>query len=105
MKPATVVVVLSAALLLWEIGVRLFHSFAADPAGTLRDLLAFLETPGLFMRHLGFTLGMTSSDLPWPSCSESHWPSHRLFALLERTIYTLLVALNSIPRWRWRRCS
>ena len=54
-----VVVVLSAALLLWEAGVRLFKPSPLILPAPSAIVAAFCETPALFMRHLGFTLGMT----------------------------------------------
>ena len=54
-----VVVVLTAALLLWEAGVRLFRPSPFILPAPSVIFAAFFETPGVFMRHLGFTLGMT----------------------------------------------
>jgi len=51
-----VVVVLSAALLLWESAVGCFILRRLILPTPPRSFLAFPETPGLFMRHLGFTL-------------------------------------------------
>ena len=52
-----VVVVLAAALLLWEAGVRLFRPSPLILPAPSAVFAAFLETPGVFIRHLGFTLG------------------------------------------------
>ena len=54
-----VIVVLVAALVLWEIGVRVFQPSPLILPAPSAILAAFLETPGLFLRHLGFTLWMT----------------------------------------------
>ena len=54
-----VIVVLAAALLVWEVGVRLFQPSPLILPAPSAVFAAFLETPGLFLRNLGFTLGMT----------------------------------------------
>ena len=54
-----VVLVLFVALLLWEGSVWLFKPAPLILPAPSAVLGAFLQTPGLFMRQLGFTLGMT----------------------------------------------
>ena len=90
-----VIVVLGAALLLWEIGVRIFHPSPLILPAPSAIFAAFLETPGLFMRNLGFTLGMTCIGFALAVALAVGIVYSRF---LERTIYTLLVALNSIPK-------
>ena len=93
-----VIVVLAAALLLWEGCVRLFHPSPLILPAPSAILAAFLETPGLFMRHLGFTLGMTCIGFVLAVVLGVALAVGIVYSrLLERTIYTLLVALNSIP--------
>ena len=94
-----VVVVLSAALLLWEAGVRLFKPSPLILPAPSAIFAAFLETPGLFMRHLGFTLGMTCIGFALAVVLGVALAVGIVYSrFLERTIYTLLVALNSIPK-------
>jgi NitT/TauT family transport system permease protein len=54
-----VIVVLAAALLLWEAGVWLFHPSPLILPAPSAIFAAFMETPGVFLRHLAFTLAMT----------------------------------------------
>lgn len=59
---------------------------------------AFLETPGVFLRHLGSTPGTTSPGVALAGGLGVALAVGMVYSrLLERTIYTLLVALNSIP--------
>jgi len=85
-----VIVVLAAALLLWEIGVRLFHPTPLILPAPSAIFAAFLETPGIFLRNLGFTLGMT--------CIGFALAVVLGVALAVGIVYSLLVALNSIPK-------
>jgi hypothetical protein len=74
---------------------------------------AFLETPGVFLRHLGSTLGTTCLGFGLAGGLGVALAVGIVYSrLLERTIYTLLVALNSIPfvsllllDWSERCCS
>ena len=60
---------------------------------------AFMETPLLFLRHLGFTLLMTSIGFGLSVGLGVALAVGIVYSrLLERTVYTLLVALNSIPK-------
>ena len=47
-----VILVLAALLLLWEIGVRIFHPSPLILPAPSVIVAAFFETPGLFLRHL-----------------------------------------------------
>src|ERR1700735_4596584 len=90
-----VIVVLGAALLLWEIGVRIFHPSPLILPAPSAIFSAFLETPGLFMRNLGFTLGMTCIGFVLAVVLGLGLAIGIVYSrFLERTIYTLLVALN-----------
>ena len=94
-----VVVVLGTALLLWEAGVRLFRPSPLILPAPSAIFAAFLETPALFMRHLGFTLGMTCIGFVLAVVLGVALAVGIVYSrFLERTIYTLLVALNSIPK-------
>jgi len=94
-----VIVVLAAALLLWEIGVRIFHPSPLILPAPSAIFMAFLETPGLFMRNLGFTLGMTCIGFALAVVLGVALAVGIVYSrFLERTVYTLLVALNSIPK-------
>lgn len=94
-----VVLVLAAALILWEVGVALFHPSPLILPAPSAVFSAFMETPGLFMRHLGFTLAMTCVGFVLAVALGIALSVGIVYSpLLERTVYTLLVALNSIPK-------
>ena len=94
-----VIVVLAAALLLWEIGVRIFHPSPLILPAPSAIFAAFMETPGVFLRHLGFTLAVTCLGFGLAVGLGVALAVGIVYSrLLERTIYTLLVALNSIPK-------
>lgn len=94
-----VVAVLVAALVLWEIGVLIFQPSPLILPSPTAIAAAFMETPGLFLRHLGFTLAMTSLGFVLAVALGVALAVGIVYSpLLERTVYTLLVALNSIPK-------
>ena len=94
-----ITLVLIAIFGAWEIGVALAKPsplILPAPSQVFRE---FLATPVVFLKHLGFTLATTCAGfalavilgviLAVGIASSS---------LLERSVYTLLVALNSIPK-------
>lgn len=94
-----VILVLAVALLLWEGGVWLFQPPPLILPAPSAIVGAFLQAPGLFMRQLGFTLGMTCLGFALAVVLGVLLAVAIVSSkLLERTIYTLLVALNSIPK-------
>ena len=94
-----VVAVLVAALVLWEIGVLIFQPSPLILPSPTAIVAAFMETPGLFLRHLGFTLAMTSLGFLLAVVLGVALAVGIVYSpLLERTVYTMLVALNSIPK-------
>ena len=94
-----VVAVLAAALVLWEIGVLILQPSPLILPSPTAIVAAFMETPGLFLRHLGFTLAMTSLGFVLAVALGVALAVGIVYSpLLERTVYTLLVALNSIPK-------
>lgn len=94
-----VVLVLAACLLLWEVGVRIFQPPQLILPAPSTIVAAFMETPGLFLRHLGFTLVMTLVGFILSVVLGVALAVGIVYSrFLERTVYTLLVALNSIPK-------
>jgi NitT/TauT family transport system permease protein len=94
-----VIVVLAAAMLLWEAGVRIFHTSPLILPAPSMIVAAFFEAPGLYLRHLGFTLGMTVLGFVLSVVLGVAMAVGITYSrFLERTVYTLLVALNSIPK-------
>lgn len=94
-----VLVVLIGTLLLWEIGVRIFEPSPLILPAPSAIFAAFMETPGVFMRHLGFTLAMTCIGFGLSVVLGVLLAVAIVYSpFIERTVYTLLVALNSIPK-------
>jgi NitT/TauT family transport system permease protein len=94
-----IIAVLAAALLLWELGVRIFHPSPLILPSPSMIAAAFLEAPALFLRHLAFTLAMTLLGFVLAVVLGVGLAVGIIYSrFLERTAYTLLVALNSIPK-------
>src|ERR1700722_13792196 len=94
-----IVVVLAAALLLWEIGVRIFHPSPLILPAPSMVVVEFFQAPALYLRHLAFTLVMTLFGFVLAVVLGVALAVGIIYSrFLERTAYTLLVALNSIPK-------
>jgi NitT/TauT family transport system permease protein len=94
-----VVLVLIGSLVFWEIGVWWFQPSPLILPPPSAVISAFMETPWVFMRHLGFTLWMTALGFVLAVVLGVLLAIAVVYSpLVERTIYTLLVALNSIPK-------
>lgn len=94
-----IVLVLAACLLLWELGVWFFEPSPLILPTPSAVFAAFLETPGMFLRHLGFTLAMTCIGFALAVILGVVLAVLIVYSpFVERTVYTLLVALNSIPK-------
>jgi NitT/TauT family transport system permease protein len=94
-----VIVVVFAALLAWEGAVRVFQPSPLILPAPSAIAVAFWETPQLFMRHLGFTILTTMAGFASAVVLGVLLAVGIVYSrFLERTVYTLLVALNSIPK-------
>jgi NitT/TauT family transport system permease protein len=94
-----IVLVLAATLLLWEAGVRIFHPSPLILPAPSMVVAEFLQAPALYLRHLAFTLGMTLIGFVLAVVLGVALAVGIIYSrFLERTAYTLLVALNSIPK-------
>lgn len=94
-----IIVVVLAALLVWEGAVRLVQPSPLILPAPSAIAIAFWETPELFMRHLGFTLLTTMAGFASAVVLGVLLAVGIVYSrFLERTVYTLLVALNSIPK-------
>lgn len=94
-----VVIVLVLSMLLWEVAVRFFEASPLILPAPSAIFAAFLETPGIFIRHLGFTLAVTAAGFALAVVLGIILAIGIVYSpFLERTVYTLLVALNSIPK-------
>lgn len=94
-----IAVVIVASLLAWEAAVLLVRPSPLILPSPSAIALAFWETPSIFLRHLGFTVlttfvGFASAVVIGVLLAVGIVYSR----FLERTVYTLLVALNSIPK-------
>ncbi|MEJ8573565.1 ABC transporter permease [Microbaculum marinum] len=94
-----VLLVLISVVILWEAAVAIFKPpviFLPPPSAIWTE---FASTPGIFIRHMGYTLGTTAlafflSVVLGVILAVGIVQSK----FLERTVYTLLVALNSVPK-------
>jgi NitT/TauT family transport system permease protein len=94
-----IVIVLAVTLLVWEAGVRIFHTSPLILPAPSVIVAEFFKAPGLYLRHLAFTLGMTMLGFALAVVLGVALAVGIIYSrFLERTAYTLLVALNSIPK-------
>ena len=95
----TTLSVVLGAFLLWEIAVRILHPppiILPPPSLVVRE---FVDAPGYFLRQAGFTLYTTVAGFVLAVILGLALAIGIVHSrVLERTIYTLLVALNSVPK-------
>lgn len=93
------VLVLVATVVLWEAAVWFLKPqpiILPAPSRIWQELVA---TPSYFLRHAGYTLGTTVVGFALSVALGVGLAVGIVYSrLLERTIYTLLVALNSLPK-------
>ena len=86
-------------LLLWEIGVRIFHPAAFVLPAPIAILQELVDAPAFLFRQSMFTLGTTLAGFVLALILGFAAAVGIIYSrFLERTLYTLLVALNSIPK-------
>lgn len=94
-----IILVLAFTFLAWEIGVYAFQAsplILPPPSAVFK---AFAASPVLYIKQLGFTLAMTCVGFFLAVVLGIFLAIMIVYSpLVERTIYTLLVALNSIPK-------
>jgi NitT/TauT family transport system permease protein len=94
-----VVLVLAASLILWELAVWAVRPSPLILPAPTAILGEFMTTPGVFVRHLGYTLAITVAGFVLALALGVALAVGIVYSrFLERTVYTLLVALNSIPK-------
>lgn len=94
-----VVGVVLVGLVLWEVGVWLFGARPMILPAPSRVLEAFWQFPHIYLRHAGFTLITTAIGFGLAVVFGVMMAIGIVYSkLLERTLYTLLVALNSVPK-------
>jgi NitT/TauT family transport system permease protein len=93
------VLIVASVLLLWELSVFLFTPSPLILPAPSTVIAEFLTTPGVFLRHSGFTLAITAAGFAIAVILGVFLAVGIVYSrFLERTVYTLLVALNSIPK-------
>jgi NitT/TauT family transport system permease protein len=91
--------VLIGAFLLWELGVRTLGASPLILPAPSAILASFLDAPGLYLRHAGFTLLTTAIGFGLAVALGVALAIGIVSSrLIEHTVYTLLVALNSVPK-------
>ncbi|NBS00559.1 MAG: ABC transporter permease [Rhizobiales bacterium] len=94
-----IILVLVFAFLVWEIGVQTFQPSPLILPPPSAVFQAFLNSPALYLKQLGFTLAMTCIGFFLAVVLGVILAILIVYSpLIERTVYTLLVALNSIPK-------
>ena len=93
------VLIVAGVLLLWEIGVLIFAPSPLILPAPSAVISEFLTTPSVFLRHSGYTLAITAAGFLIAVILGVLLAVGIVYSrFLERTVYTLLVALNSIPK-------
>jgi NitT/TauT family transport system permease protein len=98
-KPISVTAVLVSFFMLWEVAVRLFDipSFLLPPPSQLAT--EFTSSPGYFLLHAGYTLWTTIAGFGLALILGVLVAIGIVYStFLERTLYTLLIAFNSVPK-------
>jgi NitT/TauT family transport system permease protein len=94
-----IILVLAFTFIAWEVGVYAFQAsplILPPPSAVFK---AFAASPALYLKQLGFTLAMTCVGFLLAVVLGVILAIVVVYSpLAERTIYTLLVALNSIPK-------
>lgn len=88
-----------AVLLIWEVCVAIFAPPPLILPAPSAILVEFWSTPWVFIRHSGYTLSVTALGFAIAVVLGVVLAVAIVYSrFLERTVYTLLVALNSIPK-------
>ncbi len=96
-RDALVIVV--ASLFIWEACVELFAPSPLILPAPSAIFAEFWSSPWVFIRHSGYTLAVTAAGFAIAVALGVVLAVAIVYSrFLERTIYTLLVALNSIPK-------
>lgn len=98
-KPLSVVAVLLGSFVAWELFVRLFDvpGFLLPPPTLV--LSEFFNSPGYYLYHTGFTLWTTTAGFAISVVIGVLLSIAIVYStFLERTLFTLLIAFNSVPK-------
>ena len=98
-RPLEVTLVLLAMLALWALAVALFNPQAFILPSPMSVLREFASSPGYFMQHTAYTLATTLGGFLAALILGFLAAVGIVYStFLERTLYTMLVALNSVPK-------
>ena len=98
-RPFEVGMVLLGVLVLWELAVVVLKPQAFILPGPLSVFKEFVSTPAYFLEHTAYTLATTLSGFLAALVLGFIAAVGIVYStVLERTLYTLLVALNSVPK-------
>lgn len=98
-RAGTVLAVLIGSLVLWELAVLVFGPSPLILPAPSAIFASFLEAPSIYLRHAGFTLLTTALGFGLAVGLGVALAIGIIYSrLLEHTIYTLLVTLNSVPK-------
>lgn len=93
------VIVLVISILIWEVCCRLFNPPIFVLPKPIEILREFLSNPGYFLSNAGYTLGVTLGGFVLAVALGLVLAVAIISSkLVEATIYTLLVTLNSVPK-------
>lgn len=98
-KPVSITAVLVSFFVVWEVAVRLFNipGFLLQPPSQL--VVEFAEAPGYFLSHAAFTLWTTVAGFGLSLVIGVLLAIGIVYStFLERTLYTLLITFNSVPK-------
>tara|TARA_R110000751_G_scaffold8822_7_gene34111 strand:+ start:34493 stop:35272 length:780 start_codon:yes stop_codon:yes gene_type:complete len=98
-KLISVVAVLVVTVLVWEVLCWYFEARDFILPAPSRIIMEWAEAPGYFLKHAGYTLMTTLVGFALAvvlGVAMAVGIVHSVF--LDRTLYTLLVALNSVPK-------
>lgn len=98
-RTASIVLVLVGAVVLWEIGVAIFQPKEFILPAPSVILVTFFEAPTYFLKHTVYTLVITLTGFAIAVVAGVLCAIGIVYSrFLDRTLYTLLVALNSVPK-------
>jgi NitT/TauT family transport system permease protein len=98
-RAGTVLAVLIGSLVLWELTVLVFGPSPLILPAPSAIFASFLEAPSIYLRHAGFTLLTTAIGFGLAVGLGVALAIGIIYSrLLEHTVYTLLVTLNSVPK-------
>lgn len=98
-RAVSAVMVMVVSIAIWEIGCRLFHPPEFVIPSPSEIAMEMLRTPIYFLKETGYTLVTTISGFALAVVLGVAMAVGIVYSTwIERTLYTFLVALNSVPK-------